>query len=64
MELQRRINMWVNAAADSIEELRGCDVGRVLDSAKLNGFLQETIVYVLEHRPELKKETDRYQQEA
>ena len=48
----RLVNMAIETCADSIEELRECDVLRAMETADANGSLLDTYHYILENRPE------------
>lgn len=56
MELNRRLNMLIQAAADSLEELRECDVMRVIESANNCEVLEEMKTKIETERPDLKEE--------
>lgn len=60
MNEERRIRMFIMAAADSLSELRGCDVWRVMESADRAGLASKTSQYILKDRPDLEPNIHAY----
>jgi hypothetical protein len=56
LELEQRLNMLIQAAADSLAELRKTDVMRVIESAEGSGLLEEMKTKIETERPDLKEE--------
>ena len=48
----RLVNMAIETCADSVFELRKCDVERALETAKQNGSLADTAAFIGVKRPE------------
>lgn len=53
----RLVNMAIECCADSIMELRLCDVNRALNTASANGSYLDTIEFIATNRPDLMKRT-------